>query len=117
MVSCPERFKLEFPPLPAGDRNTMLTISALMLTAALAEFAMGRQLWGTSGIPGLWSGDIWSSHNSQFLADPYSFTHITHGVLLYAFFSLAFLAVSLASEDAGYITGQCVLTNGGKYFL
>jgi 3-oxoacyl-[acyl-carrier protein] reductase len=30
---------------------------------------------------------------------------------------IAFLAVSLASEAAGYVTGQCVLANGGKYFL
>jgi NAD(P)-dependent dehydrogenase (short-subunit alcohol dehydrogenase family) len=30
---------------------------------------------------------------------------------------LAWLAVSLASEDAGYVTGQCLLANGGKYFL
>lgn len=30
---------------------------------------------------------------------------------------IAFLAVSLASEDAGYVTGQCVMVNGGKYFL
>jgi 3-oxoacyl-[acyl-carrier protein] reductase len=30
---------------------------------------------------------------------------------------VAFLAVSLASEAAGYVTGQCVLANGGKYFL
>ena len=30
---------------------------------------------------------------------------------------LAFLAVCLASEDAGYVTGQCLLANGGKYFL
>jgi len=30
---------------------------------------------------------------------------------------IAFLAVSLASEGAGYVTGQCVLANGGKYFL
>ena len=30
---------------------------------------------------------------------------------------VAFLAVCLASEDAGYITGQCLLANGGKYFL
>jgi NAD(P)-dependent dehydrogenase (short-subunit alcohol dehydrogenase family) len=30
---------------------------------------------------------------------------------------IAFLAVSLASEDAGYVTGQCILANGGKYFL
>jgi NAD(P)-dependent dehydrogenase (short-subunit alcohol dehydrogenase family) len=30
---------------------------------------------------------------------------------------IAFLAVSLASEQAGYVTGQCLLANGGKYFL
>src|SRR5262245_26529560 len=30
---------------------------------------------------------------------------------------IAFLAVSLASEQAGYVTGQCVMANGGKYFL
>jgi NAD(P)-dependent dehydrogenase (short-subunit alcohol dehydrogenase family) len=30
---------------------------------------------------------------------------------------IAFLAVSLASEHAGYVTGQCVMANGGKYFL
>ena len=30
---------------------------------------------------------------------------------------VAFLAVSLCSEDAGYVTGQCLLANGGKYFL
>jgi len=61
-----------------------------MLAAAAAELGMGRKLWGISGTPGLWSGDIWSSHNSQFLFDPYTFTHITHGVLLYAFLTLAF---------------------------
>lgn len=29
---------------------------------------------------------------------------------------IAYLAVSLASDQAGYVSGQCVLANGGKYF-
>jgi mRNA interferase RelE/StbE len=32
-----------------------------MLTAAVSELWMGRQIWGKSGIAGLWSGDIRSS--------------------------------------------------------
>lgn len=51
--------------------------------AALGELVMGRRLWGIGGQPGLWSGDIWSAHNSQYMFDPYSFSHITHGILLY----------------------------------
>lgn len=57
---------------------------AIMATAAALEFAQGRMLWGKSGEPGFWSGDVWSSHNSQYMFDPYSFTHITHGILWYA---------------------------------
>jgi 3-oxoacyl-[acyl-carrier protein] reductase len=30
---------------------------------------------------------------------------------------IAFLTISLCSEKAGYVTGQCLLANGGKYFL
>ena len=30
---------------------------------------------------------------------------------------IAYLAVSIAAEDAGYLTGQCLVANGGKYLL
>lgn len=54
-----------------------------MALAAIAELAMGRKIWGISGQPGIWSGEINSEHNSQYLTDPYTFSHITHGILLY----------------------------------
>ncbi len=62
--------------------------AAIILTAALTELAMGRKLWGIGGQPGIWSGNVWSPHNSQYLTDPYTFSHITHGVLLYALLRL-----------------------------
>ena len=75
-------------------RLTWIGIALFLLAAASAELWMGRKLLGAGGAAGLWSGDIWSSHNSQFLADPYTLTHITHGVLLFAFLRLVFKASS-----------------------
>ena len=68
--------------------GSLIIVLLIMTTAAVAEFSMGRRPWGTAGQPGLWSGDIWSEHNSQFVADPYSFTHVTHGVAFYALLAL-----------------------------
>jgi hypothetical protein len=45
---------------------------------------MGRIPFSATGSVLLWSGDPWGPENSQQLFDPYTFTHITHGVLLYA---------------------------------
>lgn len=41
----------------------------------------GRIWWCACGQPFLWIGDIWGSHTSQHLFDPYSFTHVLHGVV------------------------------------
>jgi hypothetical protein len=68
----------------AGTWRLAIPIAlAMLLIAASVELAMGRHIWGVSGQPGIWSGDVNSSHNSQYLFDPYSFSHITHGILLY----------------------------------
>lgn len=45
---------------------------------------MGRPLWCACGSAVPWSWDIWSAHNSQHLWDPYSFTHILHGLAFFA---------------------------------
>ena len=42
--------------------------SAIIGLAAIAELAMGRKIWGISGEPGVWSGDVNSSHNSQYIS-------------------------------------------------
>jgi uncharacterized protein DUF2585 len=63
--------------------------AAIIGLAGMTELALGRRVWGKSGQPGIWSGDVWSEHNSQYLADPYTFSHITHGVLLYGLLWLA----------------------------
>jgi len=72
-----------------------LALVLIVMTAGLAEFALGRRLWGVGGIPGFWSGDIWSSHNSQFLTDPYTFTHISHGILFYGAVTVLFPTLPL----------------------
>ena len=71
-------------------RTSILTIVLLMAVTAGTEFVMGRRPWGIGGIPGLWSGNIRSEHNSQYFLDPYTFTHVLHGVLLFALVSLIF---------------------------
>ena len=58
-------------------------IAVIVLTAGV-ELWMGRSLLGPDGKFGWWEGNIWSSENSQRLADPYSFSHLVHGILFYA---------------------------------
>jgi hypothetical protein len=44
-------------------------------------FLQGRIGWCACGGAAWWAGDIWSAHNSQHLFDPYSFTHVLHGMV------------------------------------
>src|SRR5512136_509153 len=57
-------------------------IAVLALTGGI-ELWMGRSLLGPDGKFGLWEGDIWSSECSQRVVDPYSFSHVAHGMLFY----------------------------------
>ncbi|MGE3707879.1 MAG: DUF2585 family protein, partial [Vicinamibacterales bacterium] len=72
------------------------------------ERMMGRPFTYRNGPVRLWSGDISSDQNSQQVADPYTFTHVTHGVLFYGVTRVALpfasrpvrMLVSLALEGA-----------------
>ena len=54
---------------------------AVLMTAILAP--MGRVWWCQSGDWWPWSWDVWSPHNSQHFVDPYTLSHIEHGIGLY----------------------------------
>lgn len=62
----------------------MLAFATILAATAATELWLGRSPLGPDGKFGWWEGNIWSSENSQRLADPYSFSHIAHGILLYA---------------------------------
>ena len=67
---------------------TLRTVGALggvLLVSAITLRAMGRVWWCQCGEPDLWSWHIWSMHNSQHVIDPYTFTHVLHGMLFYGF--------------------------------
>lgn len=76
------------PPSPPPKLLAAIGVSVMALTA-LAECLMGRKLWGVGGKAGFWSSGINSEHNSQWLVDPYSFTHVLHGILFYGLLRLA----------------------------
>ncbi len=61
----------------------IIGIVAVPLLMALLLWAEGRMLFCSCGEFKFWVGDTCSSSNSQQLFDPYSFTHILHGVLLF----------------------------------
>ncbi len=69
-------------PQAALGRTALVFIGLLTATAAIERW-MGRTFFGPDGRFGLWEGDIWSNENSQRLADPYSFSHLAHGILFF----------------------------------
>ena len=67
-----------------GWRWTVVASIAVLALTAIIEMGMGRSPLGPDGRFGWWDGDIWSSENSQRVADAYSFSHIVHGILFFA---------------------------------
>jgi hypothetical protein len=61
----------------------VLSIAGILAITLLQLHRQGRIMWCACGRWNLWAGDIWSAHNSQHVFDPYSFTHVLHGLLFY----------------------------------
>lgn len=64
-----------------NGRPWVATAVVLVITVFLLRL-QGRLWTCACGSLAPWAGNVWSTHNSQHLFDPYSFTHILHGILL-----------------------------------
>jgi hypothetical protein len=71
-----------------------LAIVSVLVATVYQLRSQGRLWWCSCDYVLLWSGDPWSSDNSQHLLDPYSFTHVLHGFVLCGL--LALLAARLS---------------------
>ncbi len=70
-------------------------VALIVLTAIAALFAQGRIWWCKLGDYSPYVNDAWnSSHTSQHLFDPYTFTHVLHGVMFFWLASLLFKKLS-----------------------
>lgn len=90
---------VENQPTKQLTRNVIGTIVACGMTAVILR-EMGQPPWCSCGSLVPWSWDIWSSHNSQHAIDPYTFTHVLHGVILCG---ILFLSRRFVSDRIAYL--------------
>ncbi|MGI8493731.1 MAG: DUF2585 family protein [Pyrinomonadaceae bacterium] len=79
-------------------RQICFLLAAIFPLLGLTIFQLhnqGRIWWCKLGDYAPWSSDAWGKHNSQHLFDPYSFTHVLHGLLYFWLASLIFRKMPL----------------------
>lgn len=72
----------EKPAVYFGSLFLVIVIAAVIL------LSMGRIPWCECGYIKFWHSDPVSSENSQHVADPYTLTHVIHGIGFYALLKL-----------------------------
>src|SRR5436190_9599211 len=65
------------------DRKKLWPAVAIVLILIATALELHRQgrLWRCACPQFLWTADAWSSQTSQLFLDPYSLTHVLHGVM------------------------------------
>lgn len=63
--------------------KALILAAAIIVIMIVILLLLGRTPFGPTGEIGLWAGDVKSQYNSQRFADPYTLTHITHGIGFY----------------------------------
>jgi len=78
-------WRLRRPAAPSRDGALALALVALAATLLLG---MGRVPTYRHGPFRFYAGNVHGDENSQQLTDPYTFTHVTHGILFYGILAL-----------------------------
>ncbi|CAN5537954.1 DUF2585 family protein [soil metagenome] len=78
-----------------GRTPAIIGVAMILVVVTVLHYE-GRVWWCQADDYLPWSWNIWSVHNSQHVFDPYSFTHILHGVLEFWMIGLVFRKVPLA---------------------
>jgi Protein of unknown function (DUF2585) len=91
----------------AKDYLPWILIFAAVALSALQLWRQGRVWWCQVGDYAPWTWQVWSAHNSQHVFDPYTFTHILHGVLFFWIVSLIFGKLPLAWRLLMAISVEC----------
>ena len=84
-----------------------LVTAALVATTITVERIEGRRWWCACGSPLLFSG-AWSEHTSQHFLDPYSFSHVVHGMLLAGLAWLVARRFSVAWRFCFALSVECI---------
>jgi hypothetical protein len=87
-------------------------MAGVIVATMVSQYLLGRVRWCALGDYLPWAWNIWSPHNSQHLIDPYSFTHVLHGILEFWLIGLVFrrmpmiwrFALAVSIEGAWEIT-------------
>jgi Protein of unknown function (DUF2585) len=102
-----------------ADQWPWFTAAFIIGAAAVLLYFEGRSWWCPAGDWWPWSWNIWSQHNSQHLIDPYSFTHVLHGIFEFWILGLLFPRLRLAWRLAlaVFIESAWEVTENSSYVI
>jgi hypothetical protein len=83
------------------------SLLALLFLTVFGLRSQDRIWWCKFNDYSPWSSDAWGKHNSQHLFDPYSFTHVLHGVLYFWIAGLIFRKLSFAWRFLIAVFAEC----------
>lgn len=90
-----------------GKKHVLAAVGLVLFTALVLAI-MGQPFACSCGSWSPWSSDAWSTHNSQHLFDPYSFTHFCHGLAFFWLLTWLCSHWSLGQRFLAALSLECV---------